>query len=317
MDEDGDVAACAGGIGTGALARWSDVTGYPFRPYVVGMATIASRLARTVCLALVAGFLAACESLIVPSNATSTTTTTVPADPVVPDPVQFGACNDQSGSVPMVDRLVGLEAIATALDKWASAAADVRPALDFWARRITDRSLWTEGAIASGHVPAVVRFTETKPEPGKDPLDYDVRLAAFRQRENAGKQREAEQVDASAGAAADLADQIRSYHPETAPATDIAGCVSAVGELFASRAASSRSLVIFSDLDEYGPQEWKGHLSGVRVLVVHLCWVAASCQEQQDRWGSFLHDMGAESVRFVRPELAIDATSSFLLEVVS
>lgn len=241
------------------------------------------------------------------------TSTTVPRPTSAPTPTHLGMCADFSSSVDPSFPRTALRALSDVVRRWPSAAstasagpASATSSLDVYARVIVDSadSFGPQGEIANGSVPSVPSLVAA-PTASAHPQDLDGAMASWLTMQSAvNAMRKAAQ-----GVALSLATLLREFSKPPSDGTDIWGCLSALAETLPT--SGRRLLVLVTDLAQYGQPQRMGRLNGVRVLVVHICTRAETCQAQEDQWRVNLTAIGAASVRFVRPELARQEISSF------
>jgi len=112
-----------------------------------------------------------------------------------------------------------------------------------------------------------------------------------------------------------FAEGLRRLQPEVAQRSDIWGCLIKASELFASRPASDRWLLIASDMEEAGVQQKNSlKLHGVHVRIVFWkATKAAQAQRIRETWTRWFQEAGAADVRFFDPALGLNPIHQELL----
>lgn len=247
-----------------------------------------------------------------------------PTPTPMPPPAHVVICIDRSGSYQEWTR-PALIAIADLIPELAAPGPGWR--LDL--RWIESNSYRPEAHIGALELPPLLPLPEPMPTftpwptPENPLMDYEPTRQAQATRQAAAEERQGEVRDRiqrsyedARQKAREFAEGLRRLQPEVALRSDVWGCVTKASELFASRPASARWLLIASDLEEAGEQQKNSvKLSGVHVRIVFWkATKAAQAQRIRETWTRWFQNAGAADVRFLDPSLGLDPIRQELLE---
>lgn len=270
--------------------------------------------------------LVACEAPpdLTPTPFASPTVLRSPTPTPVHVPIHVVVCIDRSGSYQDWTQ-PAISAIADLLPELIAPGPGWR--FDF--RWIQSNSYEPGAHIDTLELPALPRLPAPPPTitpwpTPENPLERYEPTRAFQATQQAEQERQfrdeqdrirAQHEEARRKAQA-FADRLRRLQPQVAERSDIWGCFIKAAELFQTRPASARWLIVASDLEEAGRQQQNAlRLPGVHVRIVF--WKAREAkkaQRLQDQWTRALMEAGAADVRFTDPSQGLDLLQQELID---